>query len=228
MATTVAFDVYGTLIDTSGVISALEKVIGGQAVVMSELWRQKQLEYSFRRGLMQNYRDFSVCTRQALDYACEFLGVDISPADKGRLMEGYKVLPAYADVEEGLARLKDSGVRMFAFSNGRAEDVRGLLANAGIEGHFEGVVSVDDVRSFKPNPAVYAHFLRQAGARGSDSWLVSGNPFDVIGAMSAGMRGAWVKRSPRAVFDPWEFEPTVTVGDLGELHDALAGERGRS
>lgn len=177
---------------------------------------------------MQNYRDFSVCTRQALDYACEFLGVDISPADKGRLMEGYKVLPAYADVEEGLARLKDSGVRMFAFSNGRAEDVRGLLANAGIGGHFEGVVSVDDVRSFKPNPAVYAHFLRQAGASGSESWLVSGNPFDVIGAMSAGMRGAWVKRSPRAVFDPWEFEPTVTVGDLGELHDALAGERGRS
>ena len=223
MATTVAFDVYGTLIDTSGVISALEKIVGGQAAALSDLWRQKQLEYSFRRGLMQNYRDFSVCTRQALDYACEFLGVDISDADKQSLMEGYKVLPAYADVEEGLARLKGSGLRLFAFSNGRAEDVRGLLANAGIEGYFEGVVSVDDLRSFKPNPAVYAHFLRQAGARGSDSWLVSGNPFDVIGAMSAGLRGAWVKRSAGAVFDPWEIEPTVTVGDLGELHDALVG-----
>ena len=223
MATTVAFDVYGTLIDTSGVISVLEKVIGGQAAALSQLWRQKQLEYSFRRGLMQNYRDFSVCTRQALDYASAFLGVDISDGDKQRLMEGYKVLPAYADVEGGLARLKDSGVRMFAFSNGRAEDVSGLLVNAGIEGHFEGVVSVDDVRSFKPNPAVYAHFLRQAGASGADSWLVSGNPFDVIGAMSAGMRGAWVKRSPGAVFDPWEIEPTVTVGDLGGLHDALSG-----
>lgn len=228
MATTVAFDVYGTLIDTSGVISALEKIIGGQAAALSHLWRQKQLEYSFRRGLMQNYRDFSVCTRQALDYACESLGVDISDGDKGRLMEGYKVLPAYADVEEGLSRLGDSGVRMFAFSNGRAGDVRGLLANAGIEGHFEGVISVDDVRSFKPNPAVYAHFLRQAGAGGGESWLVSGNPFDVIGAMSAGMRGAWVKRKPGDVFDPWEFEPTVTVGGLGELHDALGAKRGRS
>ena len=223
MATTVAFDVYGTLIDTSGVISALEKIIGGQAAPLSHLWREKQLEYSFRRGLMRNYRHFSVCTRQALDYACEFLGVEISDEDKERLMEGYKVLPAYADVEEVLPRLKDSGVRMFAFSNGRAEDVRGLLVNAGIEGHFEGVVSVEDLRSFKPDPAVYAHFLRQAEAIGAESWLVSGNPFDVIGAMSAGMRGAWVKRSPKAVFDPWEFEPTVTVGDIGELHQALAG-----
>ena len=223
MATTVAFDVYGTLIDTSGVISALEKVIGGRAAALSDLWRSKQLEYAFRRGLMQNYRDFSVCTRQALDYACQFLDVDISDADKKSLMEGYKVLPAFADVDEGLIRLGASGVRLFAFSNGRAEDVRGLLANAGIEGHFEGVVSVDDIRSFKPNPAVYAHFLRQAGARGSDSWLVSGNPFDVIGAMSAGLRGAWVKRSAGAVFDPWEIQPTVTIADLGELPDALKG-----
>jgi 2-haloacid dehalogenase len=223
MATTIAFDVYETLIDTSGVILALEKVIGDRAAALSDLWRSKQLEYSFRRGLMQNYRDFSVCTRQALDYACQFLDVDISDADKKSLMEGYKVLPAFADVDEGLIRLGASGVRMFAFSNGRAEDVRGLLANAGIEAHFEGVVSVDDIRSFKPNPAVYAHFLRQAGARGSDSWLVSGNPFDVIGAMSAGLSGAWVKRSAGAVFDPWEIQPTVTIADLGELPDALKG-----
>jgi 2-haloacid dehalogenase len=223
MATTVAFDVYGTLIDTSGVIAALEKTAGGEAAALSDLWRQKQLEYSFRRGLMQNYRDFSVCTRQALDYASAFLDVDISDADKQSLMEGYKVLPAYSDVEEALPRLKQSGIRMFAFSNGRAEDVRGLLANAGIEGYFEGVVSVDDIRSFKPNPAVYAHFLRQAGASGSDSWLVSGNPFDVIGALSAGLRGVWVKRSAGAVFDPWEIQPTVTISDLGELLDALVG-----
>ena len=213
MATTVAIDVYGTLIDTSGVISALEKCVGGQAATMSQLWREKQLEYSFRRGLMQNYRDFSVCTRQALDYACQVLGVEIPEVDKERLMEGYKALPAYADVEEALPRLKGSGVRMFAFSNGRAEDVRGLLVNAGIEDHFEGVVSVDDVRSFKPDPAVYAHFLRQAGAGVSESWLVSGNPFDVIGAM----------RSAKAVFDPWEIQPTVTIADLGGFHEVLAG-----
>ena len=119
--------------------------------------------------------------------------------------------------------LKGAGIRMFAFSNGRAEDVRGLLVNAGIEEHFEGVVSVDDVRSFKPDPAVYALFLRQAGAEVSESWLVSGNPFDVIGAMSVGMRAAWVKRSAKAVFDPWEIQPTVTVANMGELSEVLAG-----
>ena len=84
-----------------------------------------------------------------------------------------------------------------------------------------GVVSTDEIKSFKPNPAVYVHFLRQAGACGSEAWLISGNPFDVIGAISAGMRGAWVKRAPQAVFDPWEIQPTLTVASIVELCEAL-------
>jgi 2-haloacid dehalogenase len=73
------------------------------------------------------------------------------------------------------------------------------------------------VRSFKPNPGVYAHFLRQAGVEGGEAWLVSSNPFDVIGAVSAGMRAAWVKRVPEALFDPWEVEPTLVVTTLNDL-----------
>jgi 2-haloacid dehalogenase len=138
-------------------------------------------------------------------------------------MELYKGLPAFADVEEGLARAQKAGFRIFAFSNGSAEAVEGLLKNAGIRDYFLGVVSVDEMRSYKPNPAVYCHFLRRAGAVGADAWLVSSNPFDVIGAVSSGMRAAWVKRSPEAVFDPWGIEPTLTVDSL--LH--LAGQIGR-
>ena len=69
---------------------------------------------------------------------------------------------------------------------------------------------------------MYAHFLRKAQATGSEAWLISGNPFDVIGAISAGMRGAWVQRSADAVFDPWGIEPTVTVTSITELADAIA------
>jgi 2-haloacid dehalogenase len=113
---------------------------------------------------------------------------------------------------------------MFAFSNGSADAVETLLKNAGIRDYFVGVVSVDEMKSYKPNPGVYSHFLRRAGALGADAWLISSNPFDVIGALSAGMRSAWVKRSPDALFDPWGIEPTLTVNSLLNLAEQIGLE----
>jgi 2-haloacid dehalogenase len=217
MAATLAFDVYGTLINTHGVVVALEKHLGEKAIQFSHVWREKQLEYSFRRGLMQNYETFAVCTRHALDYTCSFFNTSLTEQNKLKLLDVYKVLPPFDDVREGLTRAKDSGCNMFAFSNGSAEAVEMLLVNAEIRDFFDGVVSVDDLKSFKPNPGVYCHFLRKAGSTGAESWLISGNPFDVIGAISAGMKGAWVQRSPEAIFDPWGIEPTITVQNLSEL-----------
>lgn len=228
MAITLAFDVYGTLIDTHGVVVALEKHVGDRAPEFSRMWRDKQLEYSFRRGLMQNYETFAVCTGNALDYTCSCLKASLSPRDKRELLELYKVLPAFADVEEGLARAQKSGFRIFAFSNGSADAVEGLLRNAGIRHYFQGVVSVDEIKSFKPNPAVYSLFLRKAGAVSANAWLVSSNSFDVIGAISSGMRAAWVKRSPDAVFDPWGIEPTLTVDSLADLAEQIGREQKKS
>ncbi|WP_136525175.1 haloacid dehalogenase type II [Geomonas ferrireducens] len=221
MEITLAFDVYGTLIDTHGVIVALEKIISDRAAGFSRTWREKQLEYSFRRGLMQNYETFAVCTRDALNYTDAFYKTALTEAEKDDLLALYRVLPTYDDVEPGLQRAKDAGFRMYAFSNGSAAAVETLLTHAGIRQYFIDVVSVDEVKSFKPNPGVYAHFLRRSGATGSSAWLVSGNPFDVIGAISAGMNGAWVKRSPDALYDPWGIEPTLTVSSLADLADRL-------
>ena len=218
---TLAFDVYGTLIDTHGVVEKLETLVGDRAREFSATWRDKQLEYSFRRGLMQNYENFAVCTRDALDWTCSRYAADIAPDQKQALLDIYRELPAFDDVHDALAELRTRDCRSYAFSNGSAEAVEGLLNAAGIRELFDGVVSCDDLRSFKPNPAVYAHFLRQAGATGSEAWLISGNPFDVIGAISAGMRGAWVQRSAESIFDPWGIEPTVTVSSLGELADRI-------
>ena len=221
MAVTLAFDVYGTLIDTHGVVAKLEEIVGDRATDFSSTWRDKQLEYSFRRGLMQNYENFAVCTRDALDYTCDRYGLAIGQEDKQVLLDIYRELPAFDDVEGALADLAARDCRLFAFSNGSAEAVETLLSAASIRDRFLGVVSCDDVRSFKPNPAVYAHFLRQAQATGNEAWLISGNPFDVIGAISAGMRGAWVRRTKDAIFDPWGIEPTITVTSLAELADGL-------
>ena len=221
MAVTLAFDVYGTLIDTHGVVAKLEEIVGDRATNFSSTWRDKQLEYSFRRGLMQNYENFAICTRDALEYTCDRYGLEIGQQDKQALLDIYRELPAFDDVEGALADLAARDCRLFAFSNGSAEAVETLLSAASIRDRFLGVVSCDDVRSFKPNPAVYAHFLRQAQATGDEAWLISGNPFDVIGAISAGMRGAWVRRTKDAIFDPWGIEPTITVTSLAELADGL-------
>lgn len=222
MAITLAFDVYGTLIDTHGVVELLQGMVGDRARAFSQSWRDKQLEYTFRRGLMQHYADFSVCTRQALDYTCKAFGADLSDDQRRALLDRYRELPAFDDVPGSLRDLREAGMRMFAFSNGTPEGVEGLLEHAGILSLFDGVVSVHEQRSYKPAPGVYAHFLRQARACGAESWLVSGNPFDVIGAISAGMSGAWVRRSDEAVFDPWGVEPTVTVSSLEGLLAAVA------
>lgn len=224
MTITLAFDVYGTLIDTHGVISALEKHIGDKAPEFSQMWREKQLEYSFRRGLMQNYENFAVCTSNALDYTNAYFKLTLSEQDKTALLAVYKMLPAFADVEAGLVKAKNAGLKMFAFSNGSADAVEMLLVHAGIRSYFLGVVSVDEMKSYKPNPAVYSHFLRKAGAVGTDAWLISSNPFDVIGAISSGMRAAWIKRSPDAVFDPWGIEPTLTATSLVNIADMVAGK----
>jgi len=217
MATTLAFDVYGTLFDTNGVTAALAKLVGDQAGEFAKSWRDKQLEYSFRRGLMRDYVDLGVCTRQALDFVCRSSGVEISENGKKELMETYRTLPVFNDVKEGLESLAVDGFRMYAFSNGRAQMVAGLLKNSGIENYFLDVVSVDEIGSFKPDPEVYKHFLGKTGSLADDSWLVSGNPFDVLGAMAAGMNGLWLQRTPEAVFDPWGVEPSATAKALSEL-----------
>ena len=101
--TTLAFDVYGTLINTHGVLTALEELVGDKAKAVSNTWRDKQLEYSFRKGLMQNYETFAVCTSQALDYTCSYYGANLSDEQKKDLMGIYRILPAFDDVKEGLS-----------------------------------------------------------------------------------------------------------------------------
>ena len=132
MKYTLAFDVYGTLINTSGVFTSLEKLIGNKAKPFIDTWRNKQLEYSFRRGLMSKYVDFSVCTKDALEYSCLFFKINLTDAQKNALLVEYKVLPSFPDVKKGLQALKNEGHKIYAFSNGSANAVTKLLLNAEI------------------------------------------------------------------------------------------------
>ncbi|ABG04634.1 haloacid dehalogenase, type II [Rubrobacter xylanophilus DSM 9941] len=220
MPQAVGLDVYGTLVDPLQMDEHLGPLAGEKAGELAALWRQKQLEYAFRRGLMRRYEDFGVCTRQALQFATRALGVELPEPERRRLLEAYGSLPPFPDAAPALSALKERGHRLWAFSNGLESAAQGLLANAGLLEHLEGVVSVDDLRTFKPAPEVYLYLARRLERRPEEVWLVSGNPFDVIGAKAAGLKAAWVRRDPAAVFDPWGIEPDVTVPDLA----GLAGE----
>jgi 2-haloacid dehalogenase len=217
LKTVLAFDVYGTLIDTAGVVAKLCELVGGVADEFSQAWRDKQLEYSFRRGLMRQYEDFGVCTRDALEYTCARFHARLSQADKDALLSTYRELPAFDDVTSSLDGLRNDGFAMYAFSNGSSDAVERLLKAANIRDYFIDVVSVENLKTFKPNPDVYHHFLKHSSTDNSRAWLISGNAFDVIGAVSAGMHAAWVKRSADAVFDPWGIEPTIEVTGLSEI-----------
>jgi 2-haloacid dehalogenase len=218
---TIAFDVYGTIIDVAGVYNSLEKIISNNATLFMNTWRTKQLEYTFRRGLMQNYVDFLTCTKQSLEYTCNALNIYLSNDDKINLINQYDELPAFSDVENSLQDLKKLNYRLFAFSNGKFENVSKLLSNAKIDKYFDGIISVDDIKTYKPNPAVYAHFLRKSESKLNESFLISSNPFDVIGAISFGMQAIWIKRTNNVFFDPWEIEPAAIVESINDLKDII-------
>ena len=205
-----------------GIFNTLEKLIGEKAKPFTDTWRNKQLEYSFRRGLMNKYEGFSVCTKEALQFCCEMYKVNFTSAQKATLLEEYMVLPVFHDVVTGLKTLKASGHSLYAFSNGEVKAVSTLLTNAKVIDYFDGLVSAEDVRTFKPNPLVYEYFNKKTNASKSGSWLISSNPFDVIGAASYGMNTAWVQRSPDAVFDPWDIKPTATLQEISDLNKHLA------
>ena len=217
MGLTLGFDIYGTLIDPHGVVVQLSEVLGDRANDFSQVWRQKQLEYTFRRGLMRRYENFAVCTRDALDYTDMLLQTRLDDATKQSLLQAYRVLPAYEDVKQSLQVVSDKGYRLFALSNGLADAVQQLLEHAQIDHFFEGVVSVDSIQTYKPNPDVYHHFVETTNSELEQCWLVSSNAFDVIGAVSVGMKAAWLKRFDDMVFDPSEFQPSVTIRSLTDL-----------
>jgi 2-haloacid dehalogenase len=220
MSEALAFDMYGTLVDPVGIGKQLERYLPDQARRLAEVWRQKQLEYTFRLAAMERYEDFGQVTRKALDYALAMVGGELAPEQKDALMAQYNDLERFADVEPGLKRLKEAGHAMIVFSNGAPHMLEALMDAAALRPYFQGFVSVDEVKTYKPSPKAYRHAARRLGRPIQEVLLISSNPFDDIGAEAAGMRAAWVDRSD-GLFDTLGSPPEIVVGTLTELADVL-------
>jgi len=222
-AEALAFDMYGTLVDPIRIWKQLEQYLPRDAQRIAEIWRQKQLEYTFRLTTMERYEDFEQVTGKALDYALEACGHDLNTGQKNALMAQYNDLERFADVEPGLQRLKNAGYSMVVFSNGSPAMLTAIMDAAGLNTYCSGFVSVDEVGVYKPSPKVYRHVASRLGRSIESVRLISSNPFDVIGAEATGMQASWVNRSG-GVFDTLAPPPQSIVSSLIELADTLAQE----
>ncbi len=211
-----AFDVYGTLVDPIGVHVELERHTGDAARRISELWRQKQLEYTFRLTAMERYEDFEWVTHRALHHALAATGFELAAGQVDELMAAYDRLARYPDVADGLDMLRAAGHTLAILSNGTPRMLERLVMNVGLRPPLEEVISVDEVRVYKPSPLVYRHAAERLRRPVDEVRLVSSNPFDVIGAENAGMRAAWIDRSG-GVFDTLAEPPRMVVSSLVEL-----------
>jgi 2-haloacid dehalogenase len=218
-----AFDLYGTLVDPIAISSELGRVLGGSdSQEATRLWRLKQLEYSFRLTAMSRYEDFRWVTARALDFALASVGVSLPDEQARRLIELYDHLQPFPDAVPALRALADMGYELAVFSNGTPAMIGNCLENSGLAGFFGQRISVDEVRAFKPSPAVYRHAAERLSRPAGQIRLVTSNAFDSVGASAAGMRTAWVNRSD-APFDTIGQPPDLTVPALDRLPAQLAG-----
>ncbi len=212
-----AFDMYGTLVDPLRIWTQLEQHLPkGNAVRAAEIWRQKQLEYTFRLTVMEQYEDFEQVTRKALDYALAAVGGQLTEEQKQQLMTQYNDLAPFPDVQRGLEQLQTKGHTMLVFSNGSPSMLSAIMQAAHLEPYFQGFVSIDEIKMYKPSPKAYQLVANRLQRPIGEIRLISSNPFDVLGAKNAGMQATWVNRS-HGLFDTLGERPAMVVATIVEL-----------
>lgn len=209
------FDAYGTLFDVHAAISHHRAAVGADADRFSEVWRTKQLEYSWTLTLMGRYESFWELTGRALDFAfARFPHVDRGL--RTSLLDAYLKLDAYPDARSALAQLKEASLATAILSNGSTEMLESAVKGAALDDVLDHVISVDAVRIFKPSLAVYDLAINALGVAPSEIVFVSSNRWDVAGASNAGLKSVWVNRASNPTEYPG-LNPVATVSDLGKL-----------
>lgn len=187
------FDAYGTLFDVNAAAAQCADRLGDKWQPLAEIWRAKQLQYTWLRGMMQRHTTFWQVTQDALDYALAAVSVD-DQALRQELLDLYFKLDAYPEVKDMLTALKDAGLKTAILSNGSPDMLEAAVSNAGIGGLLDAVYSVETVGVFKPHPSVYQMPVEDLGLQPSQMSFQSSNGWDANGANAFGYNVVWVNR----------------------------------
>jgi len=214
------FDAYGTLFDFNSAVGKYRERLGDKADTVSALWRTKQLEYTWLRSLMGRHRDFWQVTRDALDYALDAFAIS-DRALREDLLGAYMKLDCYPDVPETLHTLKGRGLKLAILSNGSPAMLEGAVRSSGLEGIFDGLLSVESVGIYKPDPRVYRLAEDFLKIPVHEIIFLSANAWDAAGAAAAGLKVAWVNRFNQRP-ERLPVQPDREIRSLSEL-PALLG-----
>jgi len=201
----VVFDAYGTLYDVQSVADVTEQCFPGYGDVITQIWRLKQLEYTWLRSLMERYEDFTTVTRESLVFTLRSLGLPQEPSAIAQLMDRYLRLDPYLDARSTLEAL--SQYQRAILSNGSPAMLRALVKASGLNDVLDATISVDARKVFKPSPLAYTLIEHVLGTAPAEVLFVSSNPFDVCGAKSFGLNVAWIER----------VRPETLARNLGQL-----------
>lgn len=194
----VVFDAYGTLYDIQSVAAVTEEAFPGYGEMITQIWRIKQLEYTWLRSLMRRYEDFSVITRDSLAYTLRVLGLKHDEAAFERIIGKYLHLDLYPDAMAALAALRDR--KLAILSNGSPGTLNALVRNSGLDRVLDATISVDSKRIFKPSPEAYTLIESVLGVPPAKVLFISSNPWDACGAKAFGLNVAWIERvTPEAM-----------------------------
>jgi 2-haloacid dehalogenase len=212
------FDAYGTLFDPFAVKTHAEELFPGNGAALSQLWRAKQLEYTWLRTLMGRYENFWKITEDALLFACRTLNLSCDQHQRNQLMQVYLALPAFPEVKPALEKL--SSLPLSILSNGTPEMLVPLVATNGMTHYFKNVLSVDGLQMYKPRPEVYQHAVSNLGVPKEAIGFISSNFWDIAGATSFGFRTFWLNRASVPA-DELGVAPIAVLSTLNELPDIL-------
>jgi 2-haloacid dehalogenase len=242
----VVFDAYGTLFDIQSVAAVTEEAFPGYGDIITQIWRIKQLEYTWLRSLMRRYQDFSAVTRDSLAYTLRVLGLAHDNDVFDRIMDKYLHLDLYADATTALAAMRNR--KLAILSNGSPAMLNALAANSGLDRVLDAVISVDAGKIFKPAPEAYTLIESVLGVPPAEVLFISSNPWDACGAKAFGLNVAWIERvtveamalacaksdvvAPLTMFkairtqmDELGLEPDYRIRALSELPGVVAGHQ---
>jgi 2-haloacid dehalogenase len=213
-----AFDAYGTVFDVHSVVELAEKMYPGKGKELSQLWRSKQIEYMFIRTLMGRYIPHNENTEAALMYSMKFLGLEGGEKERKALMEAYEQLSPFADARQTIPQIK--GIKKAILSVGTPSLLTKLVGNAGISSYFDALLSVDEVKVYKPHPRTYQLATDKFNLERNEIGFVTSNYFDVAGAKAFGFQVIWINRNG-ALPDQMGLFADVELQSISQIPEIL-------